>query len=276
MPITPHPTLSRLSRRVGWPAARARIIEGFYILNHYGTVIVDPAAVAGALRALPQFLRERRDYQALPGAPQLRLYDDNPQLFDRTPRSPYDPHYLHQDAWAAREIHRRAPGGHVDVGSRITFVAGLAAFVPVTFVDLRPLGAEVPNLESVAGDVLHLPFADRSVDSLSCLHVAEHIGLGRYGDPLNPNGTREAAAELARVLARGGSLYFGLPVGHPRTNFNAHRVHDPLEVVSMFGELELADFAGVGDDARYHEPADPADFRDASWACGLYRFTRRG
>jgi hypothetical protein len=202
------------------------------------------------------------------------VYDDNPQVFDQTPGSPFDPHYLYQDAWAAREIHRRAPARHVDVGSRITFVAGLAAFVPVTFVDLRPLDAAVPNLESVAGDVLHLPFGQQSLESLSCLHVAEHIGLGRYGDPLNPQGTHEAARELARVLAPEGSLYFGLPVGRPRTNFNAHRVHDPLEVVSMFPELLLAEFGAVDDHGRYHEPADPADFRDAAWSCGLYRFKR--
>jgi SAM-dependent methyltransferase len=267
--------LSRLSRRVGWPAARLRIVEAIEIAKHYGTVVFDPRTSIAALRALPRFLRQRKDYQSLPGAPPLRLYDDNPQLFDQTAGSPFDPHYLHQDAWAAREIHGRAPARHVDVGSRVTFVAGIAAFVPTTFVDLRPLGADVPNLESVAGDVLQLPFGDQSVESLSCLHVAEHIGLGRYGDPLNPHGTHEAARELARVLAPDGSLYFGLPIGRPRTNFNAHRVHDPLDVISMFPELELADFAAVDDDGRYNEPAEPADFRDASWGCGLYRFTRR-
>ena len=276
MRLPRHPALSRLSRRVGWPDARLRMIEGYYTLKHYGTAIIDPSASIGALRAIPRFLRERKEYQTMSGAPRLRAYDDNPQLFDRTPGSPFDPHYLYQDAWAAREIHERAPGRHVDVGSRITFVAGLAAFVPVTFVDLRPLDADVPNLDSVAGDVLDLPFDDQSVESLSCLHVAEHIGLGRYGDPLNPHGTRDAARELARVLAPGGWLYFGLPIGQPRTNFNAHRVHDPLDVVAMFPELELAGFAAVDDAGRYHEPADPADYREASWSCGLYRFTRRG
>ena len=156
----------------------------------------------------------------------------------------------------------------------MTFVIGLAAFVPTTFIDVRPIAAEIPNLHPRAGSVTELPYDDGSVHSLSCLHVAEHIGLGRYGDPLDPAGTRRAAAELARVLAPGGRLWFSLPVGEPRTNFNAHRVHDPREVPAMFDGLTLDAFAGVGDDRRFHTDVEPADFVGASWACGLYRFRR--
>ena len=43
------------------------------------------------------------------------------------------------------------------------------------------------------------PFGDRSVPSLSCLHVVEHVGLGRYGDPLDPQGSIKAMRELQRV-----------------------------------------------------------------------------
>src|SRR5207253_10606962 len=69
--------------------------------------------------------------------------------------------------------------------------------------------------------LLSLPFADRSVESLSCLHVAEHVGLGRYGDELDPEGTVKAARELQRVVAPAGRLYFALPVGRPRTEFRS-------------------------------------------------------
>jgi SAM-dependent methyltransferase len=266
----PSSPLSRVSRAVGWPRAYAALIEGRATARHYR----DSVAASG-LRGLPRYLRDRRAYQALPGAERLARYDDNPQLGDWTETTPYDAHYLHQDAWAARELHALAPERHVDVGSRVTFVAGIAAFVPVTFVDVRPLDADVPNLTAVAGSVLAMPFADRSLPSLSCLHVAEHIGLGRYGDPLDPQGTRKAAAELQRVLGPGGVLWFSLPVGEPRTNFNAHRVHDPAEVPAMFPELELASFRAVDDGGRFRDDVAPADLRGASWSAGLYRFERR-
>jgi hypothetical protein len=42
--------------------------------------------------------------------------------------------------------------------------------------------------------------------SLSGLHVAEHIGLGRYAAPLKPHGTRQACVDSQRVLAPAGNL----------------------------------------------------------------------
>jgi SAM-dependent methyltransferase len=231
------------------------------------------ADVGSALSGYRQYVRDRRRYLELSGQP-LDRYDDDPQLHDWSETSPFDPHYTYQDAWAAREIHGFAPARHVDVGSRITFVLGLAAFVPTTFVDLRPLCVDIPNLQTQAGTLLALPFGDQELESLSCLHVAEHVGLGRYGDPLDPDGSAKAAAELARVLAPGGRLWLGLPVGRERTNFNAHRVHDPRRVPSMFPGLELENLAGVDDAGVYLEDLDPSDLSASEWACGLYRFTR--
>lgn len=249
-------------------AVRTRLI-----VRHYVDAIAPWPQLRGAPAAYRRYLADRRRYAQLSGE-RLDRYDDDPQLHDWTATTPFDPHYTHQDAWAAREIFERRPAEHVDVGSRVSFVIGLAAFVPVTFVDVRPLPIELPNLNPIAGSLLEMPFADRAVASLSCLHVAEHVGLGRYGDPLDPSGTVASAAELARVLAPGGTLWFGLPVGRPRTNFNAHRVHDPRDVPGWFEGLRLDAFAGVDDDGRFLASAEPAALADCEWACGLYRFTR--
>ena len=249
-------------------AVRARLIA-----RHYADAVTPLDGVIEALRAYPQYLRDRRAYSELSGET-LDRYDDDPQLRDRTATSPFDPHYTHQDAWAAREIHAFAPATHVDVGSRITYVAGLAAFVPTTFVDLRPLPVELPGLTTRAGDLLALPYGDEEVPSLSCLHVAEHVGLGRYGDALDPGGTRKAAAELARVVAVGGRLWFSIPVGRSRTNYNAHRVHDPREIPDMFAGLTLDAFAGVDDAGAFHSEIDPTDLATCEWGCGFYRFRR--
>lgn len=259
--------------RRAWRAGLRARAAARAVAGHHVRAIVPAGTIAAGVRGYPRYLRDRRRYQRLSGE-RLRRGDDNPQLQDWTPTSPYDPHYMHQDAWAARAIFERRPARHVDVGSRISFVAGLTAFVPVTFVDLRPLEIELPGLDPVAGSLLALPFADASVESLSCLHVAEHVGLGRYGDPLDPDGTRKAARELARVLAPGGRLYFALPVGRPRTNFNAHRVHDPEAIPPLFPGLRLERFAGVDDAGRYREPLAPRDLAGSDWACGLYALTR--
>ena len=55
----------------------------------------------------------------------------------------------------------------------------VSAFIPVEFYDYRPAELSLSGLEFKHADLTHLPFADNSVESLSCMHVIEHIGLGR-------------------------------------------------------------------------------------------------
>jgi SAM-dependent methyltransferase len=104
--------------------------------------------------------------------------------------------------------------------------------------------------------------------------VAEHIGLGRYGDPLDADGTRKAVRELTRILAPGGSLFFGLPVGIARTCFNAHRIHAAQTIREYFGGLELVEFSGVHDDCRFIERVALSEFEDDAYACGMFWFRK--
>jgi FkbM family methyltransferase len=213
-------------------------------------------------------------YRAMPGGESVRDEDLFPQLGDWREVHELDAHYFHQDTWAANRIGELRPGGHVDVGSRVDLVGFLTALTDVTFVDIRPLQVDIERLTCVTGSILDLPFADRSLESVSCLHVAEHIGLGRYGDPLDPAGSRKAMAELQRVVAPGGHLLFSGPIGRPRVCFNAHRIHDPLAVLELFGELELVEFAVVDDTGRFTRQRDPAAYRNLTYGCGMFLLRR--
>jgi SAM-dependent methyltransferase len=228
------------------------------------------AGVPGFIR----YVRDARTYRRLPGAEPLRLRDAFPKVADRVLTAPYDAHYLPQDAWAAQRVAEHSPAHHVDVGSRVELVCFLTVLTRVTFIDIRPLEFELEGLESVAASIVDLPFEDRSLESISCLHVAEHVGLGRYGDPLDPKGTRRAMAELQRILAPGGQLLFSLPVGRPRVCFNAHRIHDPRDIAAAFSELELVEFAGVDDEGRFRRNRQLDELADDAYACGMYRFMR--
>ncbi|OGW71484.1 MAG: hypothetical protein A2047_01025 [Omnitrophica bacterium GWA2_41_15] len=208
------------------------------------------------------------------GAERLRAVDAYPCLHDGTRTTGVDPHYFYTNGWAMRRIVAQRPAQHVDIGSQTMFVNLLSAVLPVTFVDYRPLEACMEGLTNRSGDILNLPFEDSSIESLSCLHVAEHIGLGRYGDPLNPRGTQQACAELKRVLAPWGHCYFALPVGRPRVCFNAHRIHAAKTIIEYFDGLELEEFSGVHDDGRYVERGSLDEFKDDEYACGLFRFRR--
>jgi SAM-dependent methyltransferase len=221
-----------------------------------------------------RYISDWGQYAHLPNAEPLRLGDSYPCLFDAGSATPYDPHYFYQSVWAMDRIARRGARHHMDVGSDVRFVSMLTTHLPVTFVDIRPLRAQVPHLTNVAGSLLALPFADGSADSLSCLHVAEHVGLGRYGDPLDPSGTRRACSELRRVLVPGGCLFFSLPVGRARVCFNAHRVHAPRQILSYFDGLELVEFSAIDDQGRFLTNIPPDKMENAEYGCGLFQFRR--
>ncbi|GAG00380.1 unnamed protein product, partial [marine sediment metagenome] len=108
----------------------------------------------------------------------------------------------------------------------------------------------------------------------SCLHVAEHIGLGRYGDKLNPRGTEMACIELSRVLAPEGSLYFSVPVGRERVCFNAHRIFNPKTILKYFENLKLIELSGVMDKGSLIRNIDVSKLKKSNYACGLFWFKK--
>lgn len=215
------------------------------------------------------------------GRPRFELSwaDRYPCLADRTATTGFDRHYVYHCAWAARAVAQIQPKVHVDISSYVYFCSLVSAFVPVKFYDYRPADLKLSNLTSGAVDLCGLPFEDRSVESLSCMHVVEHVGLGRYGDPLDPEGDLKAIGELKRVLAVGGLLLFVVPVGKPRIMFNAHRVYSYQQVLDYFSGLSLEQFAVVPDHPRdgglVVNPADPSAVTDAQrYGCGCFWFRR--
>ncbi len=185
-------------------------------------------------------------------------------------------HYFFQDLWAARKIYERRPTRHLDIGSRLDgFVAHVLSFMPVEVIDIRPLATSVPGLSFIQSDATRLSdFADGSIDSLSSLHAIEHFGLGRYSDPIDPQACFLAMGALARVLKPGGRLYFSVPIGRERVEFNAHRVFAPQTILREFSQLRLVSFAGVDDAGDFKPDAKPDDFSGARFSCGLFEFTK--
>jgi SAM-dependent methyltransferase len=200
----------------------------------------------------------------------------NPQLFDRTFATGFDRHYVYHTSWAARVLAETRPERHVDVSSSLYFGGIVSAFVPVDFYDYRPADLELPGFSSNRGDLTALPFPDGSVPSLSCMHTVEHVGLGRYGDPVDPDGDVKAARELARVLSPGGALLFVVPAAEkPLIEFNAHRIYSYAAVLDLFPGLVLKEFSLIPEHAGpLIRNADPKLLAGESYACGCFVFTK--
>jgi SAM-dependent methyltransferase len=240
------------------------------------TLLFDPREVVRKYRALPHFFRNASRYRELNADPafSLELVELWYRSSDRySTGGDASGHYFFQDLWAAQDLFARGVASHVDVGSRIDgFVAHVLPFCSVTYVDIRPVPLEWPGFHFRMGSITELPFDDDSVASLSCLHVIEHIGLGRYGDTVAPAAWRDAARELARVLAPGGQLLLSTPVGRQRLCFDAHRVFDPSSIADAFAGLDLLEFLLIDDGGEGIRPATFDQARKCEYGCGLFRF----
>jgi SAM-dependent methyltransferase len=218
------------------------------------------------------FLSQWRAFVAQGGSAPFEMLA--PAFFDRDPSTQTGGgHYFFQDIWALKKLSQAKPTEHHDVGSRIDGFTGQATTIcPIIYWDIRPPSFSLPGFSFRQGSVTSLPLADGSIASLSCLHTAEHIGLGRYGDPLDPLGTEKCLAELKRVLAPGGRLLFSMPVGRERTEFNSQRVWNPTHPPEIVAGLQLTEFSAVNDRGEFLENIQPQQVADQKYACGLYEF----
>lgn len=223
---------------------------------------------------LPRYVTHWFRFQRQQGT-RLSVMRSYPCLSDWVSTTPFDPHYFYQAAWLARALRERMPGGlHVDIGSDVRMIAVLSAFVPTEFADFRPLQATVSGLDCKAANITQLPYATDALESLSCLHVVEHVGLGRYGDPLDSNGSRRALSELARVVRPQGYLYLSVPVGRETVCFNAHRVFDPYTIKSELKALSFVRFSLVTDQGVFIDDADMALAQQQEYGCGMFIFRK--
>lgn len=204
-----------------------------------------------------------------------RDYEIRPVFFQRR-ESTFDRHYVYQAYWACSIIksisHKLSH--HTDVSSNISYVVQLAAFIPVHFIEYNPPKMHLDPITLIKGDLLNMPFENNSVHSISCMHVLEHIGFGRYGDPIDPLGMKKACTELIRILAPGGTLLVSFPVGKPKIVFNAHRILHPVEILEYFKGVTLKTFSMVGDKGGLQLDCQPDQALDLNFACGMYCFRK--
>lgn len=204
----------------------------------------------------------------------VKTSDLYPCLKDKITTTPFDHHYTYHPAWAARILAQTKPAYHVDISSILHFSTVVSAFIPIKFYDYRPADLKLKNLESGFADLKKLSFADNTVPSLSCMHTIEHIGLGRYGDEIDPQGDTKSIYELKRVLQPGGDLLFVTPVGKPKIEFNAHRIYSYEQIIEFFAPLTLKEFSLIPDAGGLIVNADPALVKDQLYGCGCFWFKK--
>ena len=268
----------------GWGITRRALAIRNYFHALFKINMPGLGQLVGGFRNHRQFRKDFRAYRRLQSASTDARIQKFPVL--REEISPYlrdmemgagsvGGDYFYQDIWAARKIYERRPREHIDVGSRIDgFITHLLVFMEnVTVMDVRPMKENVPGLRFVEADCTTLDMLENgSVNSLSSLHAAEHFGLGRYGDPVDPAACFTFMENLARVLKPGGRLYFSVPIGRERVVFNGKRVFDPHTIIESFSSLELVGFSGYSASQGLRENAQIEDWKKHDLKCGFFEF----
>jgi SAM-dependent methyltransferase len=180
-------------------------------------------------------------------------------------------------------IYQAKPVRHVDIGSRFDgFVAHVASYREIEVIDIRPIQAVIPGVVFMRMDMMSSKVTmENYCDSISCLHALEHFGLGRYGDPLDPEGHVKGLQNIAKLLKLSGRLYLSVPVGVERIEFNANRVFCPERVVELAKKtgFVLEGLAWIAKDQPVVESTDPlTDIRllkKMHYALGIFVFTKQ-
>lgn len=245
-----------------------------YFIYRVISPIFDPIRFFTGITGYFWFIRDLIIYKIMDRKSKISMINIFPVLHEKSDYTPFDTHYFHQQIWAFEKVLQSKVKDHYDIGSTYVLSGYLSKICKANFLDLRPIDTQLNNLNLIRGDITHLPFKDSSIASLSCLHVVEHIGLGRYGDVIDPSGSKKAIKELERVLAKNGKLYFSVPVGKERLCFNAHRIFNPKHILGTFNKLKLVSFSFVDDHGKLISNVDISKASKSNYACGLFEFTK--
>jgi hypothetical protein len=234
---------------------------------------IHPQRILSALRGWRRYARERAGFRSMLGADAPQWGRELPILTEWDESSGSLGGYFHQDQRVARWIHEATPKRHVDVGSRLDgFIGSLSVFREVEVIDIRPQPKPVTNVRFHQLDLMAElpPEWIACTDSLSCLHTIEHFGLGRYGDPLDPEGHLKGLAQLKRMVIPGGVFYLSTQIGRERIEFNAHRVFAAETLLGWFSDgWTIERCAVIDDECNVSEGVDPRLLAGATCQTGV-------
>ncbi|MBN1898234.1 MAG: DUF268 domain-containing protein [Spirochaetes bacterium] len=103
--------------------------------------------------------------------------------------------------------------------------------------EIRDLKIEHPKIEVRIEDLSVKKTLKPRYDLITCLSTVEHIGLGRYGDPLDPRGDIQMAENIFQLLKPGGIVLISFPVGKGSVVFNAHRIYSGYRIDQLLKDF---------------------------------------
>ena len=96
----------------------------------------------------------------------------------------------------------------------------------------------------------------------------EHDGLGRYGDPINPDGDILAMKSVKEnLISKNGVLVLSVPIGKDAVAFNAHRIYGKTRFEKLTEGFEIVDSFGFEEPQfdRYKTSGNISTKKNSDW-----------
>lgn len=187
-------------------------------------------------------------------------------------------HYDAYSYWLADKLHRMGNGKKIlDVGNRKVTNAMLSVNNDVTALVLMDCEDSISKVNYVVHDISEpLPFDDNSFDVFTSSASLHLVGLGRYGDKLNPDTLLNFIKELDRVLKPESDLIFSIDIGPNGLLFNIGWAFDIETIKKLFNKWELYDYLTDNHSIDFPKPYKIRFIKDLNvddYEMGEYRVT---
>ena len=141
------------------------------------------------------------------------------------------------------------------IGKNVAVVGSETPWIEAILLNLQNKVTTIEyNVPSVSDDriqcISYSKFRESTsqFDCVVSFSSIEHSGLGRYGDPLDPNGDIETMQTIHKNIIQNGLLIWGAPVGHDTLVWNAHRIYGKLRLPLIFENFEELEWFGFKKD----------------------------
>lgn len=120
-----------------------------------------------------------------------------------------------------------------------------------TTIEYNKIISQHPKIEALT--VSEFDANPRTFDAILSISSFEHDGLGRYGDPINPNGDLNAMEKTKKALKKDGLLFLVVPVGKDRIVWNLHRIYGNKTLPRLFSGWQVVDTFGFSSEQLENE-----------------------
>lgn len=187
-------------------------------------------------------------------------------------------HYDAFSVWLVRKLKLLGEGKRLkilDVGSRKVVNAIIALEHDVTSIVLKDCEDSISDVKYIIQDIVKpLDLPDNYFDVFTSTVTLHLVGLGRYGDELNPYTLINFIGELDRVMKKNSDLIFSISYGKNCLTFNEGWKFDIQTLKKLFSKWELYDWLidnHSGIPVKSYRERFTKDLSLDGWAEGEYR-----